>query len=468
MWSCCSTESHFQLQFIIVCKQEIRDIDNVTRFIKYCRSSCWIIYQSIFVTMMLAPACLAQSDLDEAPIHYESRPTADRVSQLMAKVEAGEVELKWDEKHGWLPSLLEALDVPRSSQTLVFSKTSQQIHRISPSRPRALYFNDEVYVGWVQRGDFVELAAVDPEQGAIFYTVPQEKEQAVIERDRGQCLTCHATSRTQSVPGFLVRSVFPKADGHPEFRLGTKVSDHATEFRNRFGGWYVTGQHGEMRHRGNETVVVGEDLVDIRIALDREAGANLKSLAEKIRVDSYLEEGSDIVALMLLEHQSQMHNFVTQASYETRKAIHHQTQMNRILERGDDFVSESTTRRINSVAEKLVKHLLFCEEFQLTSPVAGNEQFVLDFSEGGVMDGQGRSLRDLDLQSRLLKYPCSYLIYSPSFLALPEPVLVVVNKRIEQVLTDKDVSEGFTHLSDEDRAAIWQILTETHPFFQSE
>lgn len=430
------------------------------------RAARLILLVAVSVLWMPCGAC-AQTNHDEPPINYQSTKARDRVARLIERLEANETVIEWDEGHGWLPDLLARLEVPRSSQTLVFSKTSQQHRKISPSNPRAIYFSDDVYLGFVPSGDFIEIASVDPVQGAMFYTLDLKRsKQAVIRRASSSCLSCHKNHKTQGVPGFLVRSVFPKRSGHPEYRFGTTPTDHRTPFSDRFGGWYVTGQHGDMRHRGN--VVVQKDANDDKDALDREAGANLNSLPVHSNVSRHLEPTSDLVALMILEHQTQFHNFVTQASYETRIALHQQAEMNRLLERDSGFRSESTKRRIRSVAEELVEYLLFCDEYALLSPVSGNLKFMDDFSSKAIKDSRGRSLRDLDLSTRLLKYPCSYLIYSESFRSLPEPVLKIVMQRLREVLSGEDESEEFRHLSAADRAAIFEILAETHTLFGNE
>lgn len=420
-----------------------------------------------FALMLSAPTlsttCCAQFDYNQPPIEYETRAPSDRIQLLLAELEAGKRTLDWSEEHGWLPSLLKALNIDTKSQTLVFSKTSQQIRHIDPSHPRAIYFNSDAYVGWVQGAEFIELAAVDPEQGAMFYTIKQQvADGPTLRRDTGQCLSCHSTSRTAEVPGFLVRSAFVKPDGHPEFRLGTTTTDHTTPFSERFGGWYVTGTHGDMRHRGNALLT---DVSDRK--LDRETGTNRTSLPPRVASEKYLEPGSDIVALMLLEHQTQFHNRVTRASYETRQALHYQSTMNKVLDRDADYETESTRRRINRAADELLSYLLFSDEFLLTDPVVGDPEFAEQFEAIGTKDQRGRSLRQLDLKTRLLKYPCSYLIYAPSFLALPEAVLERVTTNLREVLTGENTSESFTHLTSEDRTAILEILIDTHPLFQS-
>ncbi|MCA9133994.1 MAG: hypothetical protein KDA45_12595, partial [Planctomycetales bacterium] len=252
----------------------------------------------------LAPHLVwGQLDFEQPPIDYGNVQPMDRVAQLARAIDEGRETLEYSTQHGWLPSLLEKLNVSQHTQTLVFSKTSLQLHKISPRTPRALYYNDDIYVGWCLHGDAVEIAATDPEQGAVFYTVDQDPAlPAKIRRDRGQCLTCHATNRTQGVPGYLVRSVYPDYSGRPRSGTRTYVTDHRSDFSQRYGGWYVTGEHGSMRHLGN---MIAQDRSDPE-NIDRELGANRQRLEELFNTQPYLLPSSDLVALMVLEHQSQM------------------------------------------------------------------------------------------------------------------------------------------------------------------
>ncbi|QDU38055.1 hypothetical protein Mal4_23750 [Maioricimonas rarisocia] len=402
----------------------------------------------------------APIEFEREPIDYQNAPVQDRIHQLKQKLERGEASLKFDERHGYLPAILDALDIPISSQVLVFSRTSLQIRRISPDTPRALYFDDDTYVGWIPGSDVIELMGTDPQQGEVFYTINQERAQpARILRDRGQCLICHASSRTQGVPGVLMRSVFADSRGQPQLGSGTFSIDHRSPFENRFGGWYVTGTHGDMRHMGN---AISRDRGAPQ-KIDREAGANVRDLSGRFDVKRYLTPHSDLVALMVLAHQTQMHNYLTLASYETRLATHHDGIMNAALDRPDDYVSDTTQRRIASAGEKLVRYMLFCDEALLTAPIAGTSSYADDFQERAKRDSQGRSLRDLDLKTRLLKYPCSWLIDSPSFDALPPPVRNYVTARLREILTGKDESGECDHLTQQDRQAILEILTETKP-----
>ena len=415
---------------------------------------------SLIVLCGFADRAIAQTEsYGGAPIHYMTAKVNDPVAKMAARLESGDLKLKFDDKVGYLKSVLKELNIAESSQTLVFSKTSLQIHRIAPRRPRAIYFNDDVYVGYCQRGDVLELAATDAKQGATFYTIKQTDQQPQVKRDRGQCLSCHSSGKTQNVPGYLVRSVFANYAGRPVFSEGTYTIDHTSEFKQRWGGWYVTGDHGDMQHMGNVIFKEGSG------KFDYESGANKKSLDDRIDTDAYLTPDSDIVALMVLEHQTQMHNAIAWANYETRRALHQSYEMNKLLDREPGFISDSARRRINSSAEKVLKYLLFADEFPLTSRVKGNSSFQSDFESRGARDTRGRALRDMDLQTRMFRYPCSYLIHSAAFDGLPEEARIRILERLRDILAGQDV-EAFPHLTPSLRRGISEILRDTKPEFR--
>jgi hypothetical protein len=410
------------------------------------------------VLLLVSRGAYGQLEFEAPPINYNSAPLNDRVARLQERVTRGDVTLTFDEKHGYLRSVLEQLDVRVSSQMLVFSKTSFQLRRIKPNRPRAVYFNDDVYVGWVQNGDVVELSAADPKQGAIFYTLRQEETDSPrFVRDRGQCITCHASSRTAGVPGHLVRSVYAGRTGRPFYGSGTFTTDHRSPFKQRWGGWYVSGTHGSHRHMGNVTVTDAKQPEQ----LDTERGANLADLIQLFDVSPYLSSESDIVALMVLEHQTQMQNLITRAGFETRAAMHYDEVMNRAMDRPLDQRSDSTSRRIAAVTNKLVDYMLFVDEFQLQDPVRGTSRFAEEFTARGPFDNSGRTLRELELTRRLMKFPCSYLIYSEPFDHLPAPAKECVYRRLFDALTQSEPEPRFVHLTDADRKAILEILRET-------
>lgn len=399
-----------------------------------------------------------RASYEREPIDYHSALVNDPVAQLAAKIDAGAVTLDYDPRYGYLRSVLDQLQVSVSSQTLVFSKTSLQLHHISPRRPRAIYFSDDVYVGYCQRGDVLELAATDPQQGAIFYTIKQSPQQKPrVTRDQGHCLSCHASGRTQNVPGYLIRSVFADRSGQPNLGSGSFTTTDSSPFSERWGGWYVTGTHGQMRHMGN--VYFDEDDEDG----DRDSGANLESLDHLFSSNSYLSPHSDLVALMVLQHQTQMHNAITAANYETREALYQMHHMNKLLEREPEFLSESAERRISQAAERVVQHLLMCEEFALTDRITGTSPFAQEFAARGPRDSQGRSLRQLDLQSRLFRYPCSFLIYSAAFDQLPDQVRHRAVALLRDVLDGTNASPQYGHLTSDMRREITEILRSTKP-----
>ncbi len=415
---------------------------------------------SIILLIGISSSVHAQLEFEQPPINYQQAPAHNPLARLQADLESGRIQLEYSEAQGYLPALLKALDISPESQVLVFSQTSFQLRKISPQKPRAIYFNDETYVGWVQHSDFLELSTADPQLGAVFYTLEHSPDsQPIIVRDRGQCLTCHASSRTKNIPGHLVRSVFVDRRGQPLLSAGTFTTEHSSPFSERWGGWYVTGTHGSMRHMGNVSVSDPDALEKI----DREAGANLVSLDALLETSAYLTPHSDVIALMVLEHQSPMHNHFTFAQMDSRLADHYDGIMNKALERPADYQSESTVRRFQAATEKIVKYMLFCDEFKLEAPVAGTSGYAEYFSALGPQDSQGRSLRDFELKTRLFKYPCSFLIYSESFQQLPKPIIDRVLSRLNEILTAETVEDEFAHLSDEDRQAIYEILSETLP-----
>lgn len=415
----------------------------------------------LLVSFFAAPATAQSPSWAGAPVRFHSTEVDDAVTRLKERLAAGTAKLAFDEVQGYLPALLNELQTPISSQALVFSKTSLQQHQIGPERPRAIYFNDDVYVGWSLRGKFIEIIATDANQGPTFYTLDQVGTGVPkIARDRsGYCLSCHASRRTGDVPGYLLRSVFPDVAGRPVVRAGSFETTDQSDFAERWGGWYVTGLHGSMRHMGN-LVSHGDPP-----ALDRDDGANRATLEELVALDRHLSPHSDLVALMVLDHQTQMHNTLTAANYETREAIHQAREMNAALGKPAEELTDSARRRIDRAAENVVERLLFCGEFRLSDPVSGTSGFAEEFASAGPRDADGRSLREFDLRTRLFRYPCSYLIHSTAFSGLPEELLGRVIEKLKGVLDGNVDDPKYAHLSPEDRAGIRSILMATTSWF---
>jgi hypothetical protein len=412
------------------------------------------------LTLLLGSDCFCgAADIDAAPIRYSTATPANCVSQLQDRLAAGKVALLPEPKLGYLRSVLRELQVPESSQVLVFSKTSLQRQRISPQRPRALYFSDDVYVGFCQNGDVLEISASDPSLGTAFYTLDQKSNRAAITRQGDSCLLCHGSTQNEGLPGHLLRSVHADADGLPILSAGTYRTDQTSPWKQRWGGWYVTGTSGMQTHLGNRIVEDKGSPEDI----ENQAGVNLTDLSPFFKTSSYLTPHSDLVALMVLGHQTQMHNCITRASFLTRIALHDEAELKKALGEPSSGHSPSTLHRIQNASEPLVKYLLFSEEAPLTERISGTSSFALEFSRRGPFDRQGRSLRDLDLQKRLLRYPCSYLIYSAAFDGLPDEAKEYIYGRLWEILTGKDTSREFAHLTSADRLAIREILQETKP-----
>jgi hypothetical protein len=400
------------------------------------------------------------AELDRPPINYTKAPARNAVSRLQQRIDTGKTRLTHEAKFGYLRSLLRELNVPHSSQMLVFSKTSLQRQRIRARQPRALYFNDDVYVGFCQHGDLIEVTAVDPQLGTVFYSLEQkEVARPRFARRNDTCLICHGSSQNQGFPGLLVRSVYSDSAGYPLLSLGTHRTDHTSPLEHRWGGWYVTGTSGKQTHRGNLIVRDEQDVAK----LDLKATTNVTDLSRRFKTSAYLTPHSDIVALMVLEHQTEMHNCITRANFQTRLALFEEAEINKALGKPAGQHSESTLRRIKGAGDPLVEYLLFSEEVRLTDKIQGTSDFAREFMRRGPHDRKGRSLRDLDLNRRLFKYPCSYLIYSEAFDNLPGPVKDYVLRRLWDVLIGKEKSKAFAHLSEGDRRAILEILLATKP-----
>jgi hypothetical protein len=254
-----------------------------------------------------------------------------------------------------------------------------------------------------------------------------------------------------------VRSVFPEPSGQPIYQAGTYDTDDTTPFEQRWGGWYVTGTHGGQRHMGN-TFAASERPEDF----DREPGANLTDVSDRFDVTQHLTPYSDIVALMVLGHQVRMHNLIARAHGEAKKALDYEAEMTRLFGETSEHLLASTKRRIEQPAEELLRYMLFADESPLTDRITGVSGFAEEFAQTGPFDSQGRSLRQFDLQRRLFRYPCSFLIYSDAFDALPERVKAYVYGRLWAILHGED-AEAFKNLSSEDRENLVGILRETKP-----
>jgi len=402
------------------------------------------------------PRAEARGFFEESPVLYSATEPHDPMTLLARDWERGENLILDSSPLGFLRGLLEKLGVPEESQVLVFSKTSHQNRHINPQSPRALYFSDDTYVGYVQGGD-IEVIACDPELGPIFHLVgiPKPGIRPQARRD-ASCLSCHATANTENVPGMLVRSVIPAADGRPILSQGSHLTTHASPLEERWGGWYVTGTHEGVPHMGNTTAATKD------CGLDIESGANWRTLAGKIDTSRYLRPASDIVALMVLEHQCRMHNLLTKAGMEYRRAVWLSKIVNPEF---DESEPDTTAHRVaSSGAEAILREMLFVGEAK-PGPygVEGDPAFQKAFLRGAPVCPEGKSLRDFRMTGRMFQHRCSYMIHSKIFAALPEKLRGLVHARLREILTGQDKSPDFAHLGARERAQIAAILDATHP-----
>jgi hypothetical protein len=417
------------------------------------------------VTAQLAVRNQGYIPFSDPPINYRSNDLSDPVAKLAKRLEQGKATLTYEPEHGYLRSVLQQLDVALDSQTLVFSKTSFQYPKISPEHPRALYFNDDVYVGAVHEGKAIEIVSFDPMQGAIFYLLDERKvDRPVFQRAELDCTQCHIAAGTRGVPGVLLRSVYPTRTGTLVPGTHSLITDQESPLAERWGGWYVTGRIAGLVHKGNASV----DDTQIAAASDRRpAATTLVPFATPFDASSYLTGDSDVVAHLVLAHQTQMHNLITLTNYKTRLALYSQAPAGPPGAQGSSAAAppDDLRQQLARPAEQLLRYLLFSHEAPLSGlglqVNASASAFAREFAARGPRDPRGRSLRDFDLSARMFRFPCSYLIYSDSFDALPEPAKSYVYHRLLQVLSGRDTGPDFAHLSTEDRRNILEILLAT-------
>ncbi|HXS27810.1 MAG TPA: hypothetical protein VN730_09110 [Steroidobacteraceae bacterium] len=412
-------------------------------------------------------------------IPYTQMPVDNAIARLQARIDRGEVKLVYREPRGYLDSILAALGIDPSSQALVYSKTSLQTGEISAATPRAIYFNDDTYVAWVQHGD-LELAAMDSKLGQVFYTLSNQPAQTVrFDRKTSDCLGCHDTYELAGggVPRFLLMSTYVNTQGEPLSHEGQILTFQETPLKYRWGGWYVTGQSGDQVHLGNILVHSAKEMAH----LDQVRRGNLATLDALFDTKPYRTDKSDIVALLVLQHQHDVQNLITRVNFEVRTAL---------AKAGRGPIPEKTRVRLEGYMDGLVSVMFLVDATRFTSPISGNSGFTRWFQSRGPRDPMGRSLRDLDLKTRLFKYPLSYLVYSRAFDALPEYAKNYLYARFENILTgrseadpaagklpegfdpvvldayiDQDAKTGVPQLSDGERKAILEILRATKPDF---
>ena len=383
---------------------------------------------------------------EDVAIKYGTAPLDNPVIAVNQKLKDGTIRLTLDGRGGYLQSALQALDIPVESQMLVFSATSLQARLINPDNPRALFFNDRVVLGYVRNGEILEVAAQDATAGIVFYTLEQKAAGAPQFQRVTTCLGCHLNADTLGVPGLLMFSTTPASDARPARSV---AMDHRMPLKDRWGGWFVTGSSGRAEHIGNKVP-----------ALDGHPSRELASASGLFDPDGFRATTSDIAALMVFSHQTYMTNLITRAGWEARAAdprLHPPF----VAAPGEDARVAAV---MSGVANEVVDYMLFIDETRLTDRVRGASGFAERFSAAGPRDRKGRSLHELDLNRRLMKYPCSYLIYSPAFDQLPPGARDPIYRRMWQILSGNEREPRYrSALSLADRRAIVEILRDTKP-----
>lgn len=409
-------------------------------------------------------------DKDYPFINYSGKPIHNEIAVLQQRLDRGEVRLRRGTAHGYLESLLEALNISRSSQVLVFSKTSLQTDAISPQTPRAIYFNDDTYIGWIPTSGLLEVVTMDADRGPVFYTLANtDSSGAHLQRETLRCLTCHDSFSESGggVPYFLFDSMYNVEGKQILPDVVARDTSDATPIAERWGGWYVTGDDHGAFHLGNILAPLA------RTPMDRERAyrGSLPTLAGMFDTTLYPTDKSDIVALLVLEHQVSVHNFIIHANYKSRALL--------ARERSDALttdgaggapahwqdLSAQVQLRLSGMLEPLVRGMLMADAATLPRPIAGSSGYTAQFGAHGVRDSKGRSLRDLDLNTRVFRYPMSFLIYTESFDRLPLCVREHLYQRFVEILTGRDHTAAYARLTSADRNATLEILRATKPDF---
>ena len=387
---------------------------------------------------------------DHPAIRYTDGARNDAVTALNQALESGDAELAFDPTSGYLRSLLDALDVPIESQVTVFSETSFQARWVTPESPRAIYFNDTVAVGWVPGADVLEIASLDAVQGVGFYSLDQQPADLPELRRNEQCLACHLSWDTLGVPGLMTLNTLPLPDDPNAYAVGW-VTDHRSPLEDRWGSWYVTGAPPSLRHLGNRTepfeyIPGGGDPAPVL--------ETLEGVVDDL--DGYPTPYSDLVALMVLEHRNHMTNLLVRLGWQARVDAHPGAAVR-------PPTGGPSAPTLEEAAVELVDYLLFVDEAPLPPGIASTSGYAEVYSSLGPFDSRGRSLHELDLDGRLLRYPCSPLVYAEAFDALPTPALDAVYRRMWTVLSGAAAEPRYERLTRDDRTAVVEILRDTKP-----
>ena len=404
------------------------------------------------------------NDYEQHPHDYYEGEPQDPASVLFRQIQAGTKQPDTTSGRNYFLWLLKELQVPVESQLLVVSKTGLQRKVVSPATPRAMFFSDQTAITWIQDG-MIEVQSFDAGRGPVFYilegTETRQQVGKVRFARRESCLNgCHAGSATNYLPGLLARSLHVDLEGKPTSvdKAGIVVNaislhenmSHAMPLRERWGGWAVTGAPAGLEHLGNILVPRGSQPLPF---------PDLKPMQEVLPYGT----NSHIVPLLLHDHQVGLMNELYEALYRWRTHDFYAEKVR--LGFKDDRLAVLSSTQTHAVAEgleSLVAELLFKDEAALPGvPITPDAGFLRAFSSQARRDARGRSLRDFQLTTHLLKHRCSHLIHSPQLLAMPAPFLQQLYARLDAALCGR--SSAGKHLPAEERQAIREILLSVQP-----
>ena len=403
---------------------------------------------SIFLFLLLHHTTHAEESkvnfLD--PIHqYDEIEPNDPFSKIRTKLESSKINSESESPNEYLASLLEELSISIHSQLLVYSTTSLQLSKISPQNPRAIYFSDDIYLGYVPGGQ-IEVIGIDPTLGAIPYifNIPTDTdvEHPLIHRS-SRCMNCHASQDIGGIPGLLISSVVPGPGGGTIDRFRKDLTGHNIQFNDRFGGWHITGHNPFTKSWANHSGIMENGQIK---RIENPPGT-------KFRWDKYITNSSNLIAHLLLEHQVGFTNRCIEINYKFRELTHNQNLTSENIPLSNFLEKKSDT---------LLSYILFKNEAKLPPDTKfGNPTFISDFERKHDAPAFSNGLRKLNLKTRLLENRCSYMIFSNSFLGLPGQFKKVLLRKLKFILEKKEGTNLFSYLSNSERKNILHILSQS-------
>lgn len=381
-------------------------------------------------------------DFRTPPHSYLDWKPKDRFAQLQDRAQKGEVKLDTSNDKAFLSSLLEALHIPITSQIMVFSASSLQSEIINPRNPRALYFNEDTYVGWVP-GGLVEIIAADPEMGPMFYVFNRLRPGGPVPdvQRSTKCMNCHAGNATRRLPGLIAESLLVSRAGSSLETFRRDVQGHQIPLELRFGGWHLTGQHNLSHHKAN---VMGIP----------QNGKNELSPVEPGQYSDlslHLLPTSDILPHLIHEHQMGFENRLVYAIYTMRQ----------LKNDNKGLFGSAAKAEIEERAQELARYITFADEAKFPGKgITGDAAFTKDFLSDRRTTKAGLSLKDLDMKTRIFKHRCSYMLYTDTWKEAPKDLKERVYYHMALYLRDQP-DALHAHLAPGERVAIRSILKET-------